>query len=55
VIREYKKLLQIAGVEIVEKQRLSKETRSKLEKPLVSDDRYIAAANEHFDEILSTV
>lgn len=55
VIREYKKLLQIAGMEIVEKQRLSKETRSKLEKPLISDDRYIAAANEHFDELLSTV
>ncbi len=52
VISKYKKLLQKAGKEIVENQRLSKETRLKLEKPLISDDRYIAGANEYFDDLL---
>lgn len=54
VIRKYKKLLQKAGKEIVENQRLSKETRSKLEKPLIPEERYIAEANEYFDKLLST-
>lgn len=52
VISKYKKLLQKAGKEIVENQRLSKETRLKLEKPFMSDDRYIAGANEYFDDLL---
>ncbi|MFB0552647.1 MAG: flavodoxin family protein [Phycisphaerae bacterium] len=54
VIRKYKKLLQKAGKEIVENQRLSEGTRSKLEKPLIPEERYIAEANEYFDKILST-
>ena len=54
VIHRYKKLLQTAGREIVEKQRLSAETRTKLEKPLMSEERYIAGANEYFDKLLST-
>ena len=53
VISKYKKLLQKAGKEIVENQRLSKETRSKLEEPLIPEERYIAGANEYFDKILS--
>ena len=42
-------------MEIVKKQRLSVETRQKLEKPLISDEQYIAAANERFDELLAKV
>ena len=55
VISNYKRLLQIAGMEIVEKRRLSEETRLKLEKPLISDEQYIAAVNEHFDVLLAKV
>ena len=55
IVREYKKLLQTAGMEIVEKQRLSEETRSKLERPLISDEQYITAANERFDALLANV
>jgi multimeric flavodoxin WrbA len=55
VISKYKKLLQLAGMEIVEKQRLSEETRLKLEKPLISDEQYITAANEYFDVLLAKV
>ena len=55
IINNYKELLQIAGMEIVEKQRLSGETRQKLEKPLISDEQYIAAANERFDALLAEV
>ena len=55
VISNYKRLLQIAGMEIVEKQRLSEESRLRLEKPLISDEQYIAAANEHFDVLLDKV
>ncbi len=54
LIRKYKKLLQRAGREIVENGRLSNETRSKLEEPIISADSYIAAANKYFDKILST-
>jgi len=52
VIRKYKKLLQKAGKEIVENQQLSEGTRSKLEEPLISEERYIAGANEYFDDLL---
>jgi multimeric flavodoxin WrbA len=55
VINNYKRLLEIAGMEIVGKQRLSDETRQKLEKPLISDEQYIAAANERFDALLAKV
>ncbi len=54
VIRKYKKLLQKAGKEIVENERLSEGTRSKLEEPLIPEERYIAEANEYFDKLLST-
>ncbi len=55
VINKYKKLLQRAGMEIVENQRLSEETRLNLEKPLIPDEQYITAANEHFDVLLAKV
>jgi multimeric flavodoxin WrbA len=51
---KYSKLLQKAGKEIAENSRLSKETRLELEKPLVSADTYIAAANKYFDQLLLT-
>lgn len=54
LISKYKKLLQKAGKEIVENQRLSEGTRSKLEKPLIPEERYIAEANKYFDKLLST-
>ncbi len=54
VIRKYKKLLQKAGKEIVENERLSEGTRSKLEEQLIPEERYIAEANEYFDKLLST-
>jgi multimeric flavodoxin WrbA len=53
VIDNYKELLVIAGIEIVEKLRLSGETRLKLEKPLISDEQYIVSVNEHFDMLLA--
>ena len=54
-ISKYKKLLQTAGMEIVEKQRLSEETRLKLERPFVPDEQYIAASNERFDVLLAKI
>jgi multimeric flavodoxin WrbA len=54
-ISKYKKLLQTAGMEIVEKQRLSAETRLKLERPFVPDEQYIAASNERFDVLLAKI
>lgn len=53
-VYRYKKLLQAAGREIVETGRLSDETRSKLEKPFVSDERYISSANAYFNRSLTT-
>lgn len=55
LIHKYKKLLQAAGREIVEHQQLSEQTRLKLQEPLVSEDQYIAGANEYFDKLLSTL
>jgi FMN-dependent NADH-azoreductase len=55
VISNYKRLLQTAGMEIAEKRRLSGETRQKLERPLIPDEQYITAANEHFDVLLEKV
>ncbi len=55
LVHKYKTLLQTAGREIVERQQLSDEIKSKLHEPLVSADRYIAGANEHFDKLLSTL
>ena len=55
LISKYKKLLRKAGREIVENLKLSEETISQLEKPIVSDDQYIKAANKNWDKILSTI
>jgi multimeric flavodoxin WrbA len=53
-VHGYKKLLQSAGREIVENGYLSSQTREKLERPLVSDQRYISSANQYFDKLQTT-
>ncbi len=53
-LHKYKKLLQVAGREIVEVGRLTEGTRSKLERPFVSDERYISSVNTYFDRSLTT-
>ena len=55
VIHMYKKLLQKAGAEMVENGRLSEATTAELQRPLVPEDRYIAAANQHFDKLLAAL
>ena len=52
-VSQYKELLQKAGKEVVENQRLSEEIVSELEKPIVSAEQFIAVANEYIDELLS--
>jgi multimeric flavodoxin WrbA len=53
LIYSYKKLLKRAGREVVENLRLSEETVSQLEKPLISVDQYVGAANKNWDKLLS--
>jgi len=55
LIHKYQKLLQTAGREIVEGRRLSQETMTNLHRPLISEERYIAAANQYFDKLLSAL
>ncbi|MFH1716092.1 MAG: flavodoxin family protein [Planctomycetota bacterium] len=55
LIHKYKKLLQTAGREIVESRRLSHESMMNLQRPLISEERYIAAANQHFDKLLAAI
>lgn len=53
MIYKYKKLLVKAGREVVSNSRLSEETISHLEKPIVSVDQYIKGANKNWDKLLS--
>jgi len=53
LIGKYKKLLRRAGKEIAENLRLSQETITKLEKPIVPYDQYIKGANKNWDKLLS--
>jgi multimeric flavodoxin WrbA len=48
----YKRLLRRAGEELVTEGRISEGTQAMLEKPIVSDDRYIAGANQYWDSML---
>ena len=50
---KYRKLLRKAGKEIVEKGRLSEESRKKLEAPIVPPRMYFDGANKGFDRQLS--
>jgi len=50
---KYKRLLRKAGQEVVKNLRLSKETISQLEKPIISDEQYIKGGNKRWDELLS--
>ncbi len=52
LLHNYRKLLRRAGMEIVEDQKLSDETKAELEKPLISYDSYTQNANKHWDSIL---
>lgn len=52
VIWKYKLLLKKAGKEIVKNSRLSEETIRKLEKPLISPERYRKEANKFWDNSL---
>ena len=51
-LARYKKRLRKAGMELAQTGRLSQETMAQLEKPLVSDARYIKGANKHWDREL---
>ncbi|ODS42379.1 MAG: iron-sulfur protein [Candidatus Altiarchaeales archaeon IMC4] len=50
---KYKKLLRKAGREIVETLKLTEETMSQLEKPIISKEQYINGANNRWDGLLS--
>jgi hypothetical protein len=52
ILDKYKDVLKKAGREVVERSRLSDETKEELKKPLVPYDKYISTANEFFDKIL---
>ncbi len=52
LIWKYKSLLKKAGKEIVENLRLSEETVEKLEKPIISHEKYRNGANKFWDESL---
>ncbi|MFC1521536.1 flavodoxin family protein [Elusimicrobiota bacterium] len=50
---KYKSLLRKAGKEVVKNMQLSNETRVQLEKPIISHERYIKAANSYWDKELA--
>jgi len=52
-ITSYKKLLQKAGMELVQQQLLSEEIQKKLQKPIVPPKQYIKGLNKRFDQVLS--
>lgn len=51
-VARYKNLLREAGKELVENGRLSEDTQSALEEPLVPDKRYLAGANRYWEKRL---
>jgi multimeric flavodoxin WrbA len=52
LVQQYEALLRKAGREVATDLELSDETRSELERPLVSYDTYITEANRRWDEVL---
>jgi len=52
LVWQYNKLLQKAGREVTENLRLSAQTRKELEKPLISAELYMKAANKYWDNEL---
>jgi multimeric flavodoxin WrbA len=55
LVSRYKKLVSRAAREVVEKGRVSDELRAELEKPLISREQYVAAANKIFDAELAKI
>ena len=53
-IRRYKNLLRKTGEEVAEDGRISEKLREELEKPLISDERYIKGAEAYFRKVLTT-
>ncbi len=52
-IRRYKSLLRKAGEEVVKGGRISAKLQEELEKPLISDERYIKGAAAYFRKALT--
>jgi multimeric flavodoxin WrbA len=55
LIWKYKKILRQAGKEIVENLSFSEETVKKLNKPIISEEKYIKGANKRWDESLKNI
>lgn len=53
IIAKYKSLLRQAGKEVVGDQKISENTMELLEKPIVPDEQYISATNQHWDRELA--
>jgi len=53
IIDNYKTLLRKAGKEVVQNGRLSEETRTQLEKPLIPEELYINGTNKSFDKAIA--
>jgi multimeric flavodoxin WrbA len=53
LVNAYKKVVEKAGREIVEKMELTEETKAALNKPLVPYDLYISEANKYWDKRLA--
>ncbi len=53
LVRKYKKLLEKAGKEVVERGELSQELKEQLEKPIVPPDTYIKNANTYWRKQLA--
>ncbi|MDD4497391.1 MAG: flavodoxin family protein [Methanosarcinaceae archaeon] len=51
ILSNYKELLRKAGKEIVENRKLSEETASELEKPLIPYDMFLKISNKTLDEL----
>jgi len=51
LVARYYKLLRKAGKEVVNEAKLSDETRSKLERPIIPLDQYAAGANKRWDKL----
>jgi hypothetical protein len=54
-IRHYKALLRQAGEEVVRNGRISEKLQADLEKPLISDAKYIAGANAYWKKELGKI
>lgn len=51
ILFKYKRLLKRAGKEVVQNLSLSEKTKAELEKPLISKERYMSGANDHWNKL----